>query len=93
MMSAVGWYEFSRGPCTPEQLSAARLFFFDDGIIPFSEELARIAGAVSRGLGSPRWRAADVAIGITSAAMGATLLTWNANDFAGIPKLQLEAVS
>ena len=92
-MSAVAWYEFSRGPRTPEQLSVARSFFFDDGIIPFSEELAGIAGAVFRGLGSPRRRAADVAIGITSAAMEAILLTRNTNDFAGIPKLQLETVS
>jgi len=91
-MSAVAWYEFSRGPRTPEQLSIARSFFFDDGIIPLSEELATIAGAVFRSVGSPRRRAADVAIGITSAAMGATLLTRNTNDFAGIPNLQLEAV-
>jgi len=92
-MSAVAWYEFSRGPRTPEQLSVARSFFFDDGIISFSEELAGIAGVVFRGIGSPRRRAADVAIGITAAAMGATLLTRNINDFAGIPNLQLEAVS
>ena len=91
-MSAVAWYEFSRGPRTPEQLSIARSFFFDDGIIPFSEELATMAGAVFRSIGSPRRRGADVAIGITSAAMGATLLTRNSGDFAGIPSLQLEAV-
>ncbi len=27
-ISAVAWYEFSRGPRTPEQLAAARSFFF-----------------------------------------------------------------
>ena len=89
-MRAVAWYEFSRGARTPEQLSIARSFFFDDGIIPFSEELAAIAGEVFRSIGSPRRRAADVAIGITAAAMGATLLTRNAGDFAGIPHLQVE---
>jgi predicted nucleic acid-binding protein len=71
-MSAVAWYEFARGPRTPEQLSIARSFFFDDGIIPFSEELAAIAGDAFRSLGSPRRRAADVAIGVTAAALGAT---------------------
>jgi predicted nucleic acid-binding protein len=89
-MSAVAWYEFSRGPRTPEQLSIARSFFFDDGIVPFSEELAAIAGDVFRNLGSPRRRAADVAIGVTAAAMGAILLTRNTRDFAGIPHLQVE---
>ena len=91
-MSAVAWYELSRGPRTPEQLSIARSFFFVDGIIPFSEELAAIAGEVFRSIGSPRRRAADVAIGVTAAAMGATLLTRNGNDFAGIPHLQVEGV-
>jgi predicted nucleic acid-binding protein len=92
-MSAVAWYEFSRGPRTAEQLSVGRSFFFDDGIVPFSEELAAIAGDVFRSLGSPRRRAADVAIGVCAAALGATLLTRNANDFAGIPHLQVECVS
>ncbi len=92
-MSAVAWYEFSRGPRIPEQLSIARSFFFDDGIVPFSEELAAIAGEVFRSLGSPRRRAADVAIGVTSAALRATLLTRNAKDFAGIPHLQVEEVA
>jgi predicted nucleic acid-binding protein len=92
-MSAVAWYEFARGPRTPEQLSIARSFFFDDGIIPFSEELAAIAGDTFRSLGSPRRRAADVAIGVTAAALGATLLTRNANDFAGIPHLQVEGIA
>jgi predicted nucleic acid-binding protein len=49
--------------------------------------------AVFRRLGSPRRRAADIAIGVTAAATGAVLLTRNARDFAGIPDLDLEAVS
>jgi predicted nucleic acid-binding protein len=88
-MSAVAWYEFSRGPRTPDQLAVARSFFFEDGIIPLSEDLATIAGEVFRNLGSPRRRAADVAIGVTAAAMGAILLTLNPSDFAGIPHLQM----
>ena len=90
-MSAVAWYEFSRGPRTQEQLAVARSFFFDDGIVPFSEELAFAAAETFRRLGSPRRRAADVAIGVTAAAMGAVLLTRNTRDFAGIPELQVES--
>lgn len=89
-MSAVAWYEFSRGPRTPEQLGVARSFFFDDGIVPFSEEIASIAAEVFRNLGSPRKRASDIAIGVTASAMEAVLLTRNAKDFAGIPALRIE---
>jgi predicted nucleic acid-binding protein len=89
-MSAVAWYELARGPRTPEQLAVARSFFPEDGIIPLSEELADLAAHVFRRLGSPRRRAADVAIGVTAAAMGALLLTRNDEDFAGIPDLRLE---
>lgn len=92
-ISAVAWYEFSRGPRTPEQISVARSFFPDDGVIPFSEGLAAIAADVFRSLGSPRRRAADVAIGVTAAWMDALLVTRNAADFAGIPHLELECVA
>ena len=89
-MSAVAWYEFCRGPRTPEQLAVARSLFFDDGVVPFSEELAAVAAEVFRSLGSPRRRTADVAIGVTAAQLGAVLMTRNARDFAGIPRLQTE---
>jgi predicted nucleic acid-binding protein len=92
-MSSVAWYEFSRGPRTPEQLAVARSLFSEDGVIPFSEELAGIAAEVFRQLGSPRRRAADIAIGVTAAALGALLLTRNSNDFAGIAGLEIEPVS
>jgi predicted nucleic acid-binding protein len=74
-ISAVAWYEFSRGPRTAEQLAVARSLFGNEGI---------------RSLGSPRRRAADIAIGVTAAAAGAALLTRNARDFARIPDLRLE---
>ena len=86
-MSAVAWYEFTRGPRTPEQLAVGRSFFPADGIIPLSEELAALAGEVFRYLGSPRRRAADIAIGVTAAAREAVLLSRNAADFAGIAEL------
>jgi predicted nucleic acid-binding protein len=91
-MSAVAWYEFCRGPRTPEQLTVARSFFFEDGVIPFSEELAALSAEVFRNLGSPRRRSADVAIGVTAAFMEALLMTRNSKDFAGIPHLELESI-
>jgi predicted nucleic acid-binding protein len=89
-MSAVAWYEFSRGPRTPEQLAIARSFLGEEGVIPFAEELATRAAEVFRRLGSPRRRSADVAIGVTAAALGAVLLTRKARDFAGVPDLRVE---
>ena len=89
-ISAVAWYEFSRGPRTPEQIATARAFFAGDGVVPLSEELAASAADTFRHLGSPRRRAADIAIGVTAAARDATLLSRNARDFAGIPGLVVE---
>ena len=89
-MSAVAWFEFSRGPRTPEQLATARTLFAEDGIIPFSEPLAATAADVFRRLGSPRRRAADIAIGVTAASHEATLMTRNARYFGGIPGLMVE---
>lgn len=90
-MSAIAWYEFSRGPRTPEQLGVARSFFFEDGIVPFSEDLAAMSADVFRSLGSPRKRAADIAIGVTAATWDAVLLTRNVKDFGGIPTLRVES--
>ena len=92
-ISAVAWYEFCRGPRLPEQIAVARSLFAADGVVPLDEPLAAHAADVFRRLGSPRKRAADIAIGVTAAATGAVLLTRNARDFADIPDLQLEAVS
>ena len=89
-VSAVAWYEFSRGPRTPEQIAVARSYLGESGIIPFSEHVAAAAADVFRRLGSPRRRAADVAIGVTAAMQGAVLLTRNTRDFAGVPDLRLE---
>jgi predicted nucleic acid-binding protein len=90
-MSAVAWYEFSRGPRTPEQLAVARSFFLEDGIIPFSEEIAARSAEVFRSLGSPRKRAADIAIGVTALVLGASLVTHNPRDFRGIADLIVES--
>ena len=86
-MSAVAWYEFARGPRTPEQLVVARSFLGEEGVLAFSEGVANEAAEVFRRLGSPRKRAADVAIGVTAVTRDAVLLTRNARDFAGMPSL------
>jgi|ERR1051325_3204693 predicted nucleic acid-binding protein len=84
-ISAVAWYEFCRGPRLPEQIVVARSLFGADGVVAFDERLAAHAAEVFRRLGSPRRRAADIAIGVTAAAASALLLTRNARDFAGHP--------
>ncbi len=71
-MSAVAWYEFSRGPRTPghsgsgrgspRALAVARAFLGEEGTVSFSERLATQADEVFRRLGSPRRRAAGVAM-------------------------------
>jgi predicted nucleic acid-binding protein len=93
-MSAVAWYEFARGPRTPEQLAMARSQLAEsDGVVELSEALAVRAADVFRALGSPRKRAADVVIGVTAASLGAILVTRNRRDFAGIPDLTIEVVA
>ncbi|MBI4821063.1 MAG: type II toxin-antitoxin system VapC family toxin [Deltaproteobacteria bacterium] len=91
-MSAIAWYEFGRGPRTPEQMAVARSFFFEDGIVPFSEALSERAAAVFRLLGSPRRHGADIAIGVTACVLGARLLTRNGRHFGRIPELEFEVV-
>lgn len=90
-ISAVAWYEFCRGPRSPEQLAVARALFGEEGVIAFDEGLAETAGDEFRKLGGPRQRAADIAIGVTARSKGATILTRNEGDFANIPGLSVEA--
>jgi predicted nucleic acid-binding protein len=66
--------------------------FGDQGVIALTDALAERAAEEFRRLGSPRRRAADIAIGATAASFGATLLTRNREDFEGIEGLQLEVV-
>jgi predicted nucleic acid-binding protein len=90
-ISAIAWYEFARGPRTPEQIAVARDLFPRDGIVAFSERVAVAAAEQFRRLGSPRKRAADIAIGVVARSRDATLLTRNAKDFAGIDGLRTES--
>lgn len=89
-ISAIAWYEFCRGPRTPEQIAVARAVFGDGGIVPFTEDLAEIAAEHFRRLGSPRRRAADIAVAVSALHRDAVLLTRNARDFSGVEGLHME---
>jgi len=92
-ISAVAWYEFSRGPRTPQQITVVRSFFFEDGscrsprswLPPRPKSSATSVHPVGALPTSP--------IGVTAASMGALLLSRNAGDFAGIPHLQVEGTT
>jgi predicted nucleic acid-binding protein len=92
VMSAWAWYEFCRGPRTPEQLAVASVLLGESGVVPVSRDIAEEGAEVFRSLGSPRGRAADILIGVTALLAGARLLTRNARDFAGITGLNVEVV-
>ena len=90
-MSAVAWYEFCRGPRSPEQIAVARSLFDEEGIIALNENLAERAAEEFKRLGRPRKRAADLAIGVTARECKATLVTRNKHDFAGIDGLTVDS--
>lgn len=91
-MSVIAWYEFARGPRTPEHLALASLVVEEEDVLPFDANLAQAAAETFRRLGSPRRRANDIAIGTTAAADEAELWTLNASDFEGIPNLRVGPV-
>jgi predicted nucleic acid-binding protein len=74
----------------PEQVAVARSLFGEGGILPFTEDLAEVAAEQFRQLGSPRKRAADIAIAISALRRDAVLLTRNLRDFSGVEGLRLE---
>ena len=88
-ISAIAWYEFCRGPRIPEQEALARSFLEIDGIIPFDEVVSEKAAELFRQLGSPRKRAADIAIAATALQRGARLLSGNTRDYSDIEGLKL----
>ena len=92
-ISAIAWYEFVRGPRSPEQIAVARSLFQEEAVIAFSEAHAEHAADVFRLLGSPRRRAADIAIGVTAIDRDAALLTGNSRDYSGIDGLVLEPMA
>ena len=88
-MSAIAWYEFARGPRTPEQIAIASLIIEEDDIVSFDAAAALEAAETFRRLGSPRRRANDIAIGTVAAVCGAVLWTLNPDDFTDVPELDV----
>ncbi len=88
-MSAIAWYEFSRGPRTPEQLAVAAFLIEEDDVVAFDAAAAVQAADTFRRAGSPRPRANDIAIGTLAARAGAELWTLNPIDFADVPGLKI----
>ena len=88
-MSAIAWYEFTRGPRTTEELAVAEAFLSNEDVIPFKQDTADIAAKLFRALGYPRKRGNDIAIGVTAALADAVLWTTNQTDFQKIPGLIL----
>lgn len=89
-MAALAWYEFSRGPRTPNQLALARAFLGPGAVLDFTEALADRAAELYRRLRGPRRRAGDLIIAATALQRSATLLTLNVKDYADIDGLDLE---
>jgi predicted nucleic acid-binding protein len=88
-ISAIAWYEFVRGPRSPEVLAAAHAVFGAEGILPFDEATAERAADLFRGAAATRRRAADLAIAAHAIGRRAVLLTHNPRDYAGIDDLTL----
>ena len=89
-MSAVAWYEFARGPRTPEQLAAAQAFLGRGAILGFTELAADRAADIFRRRKAKKRRAGDVAIAAVALLRGATLLTGNPGDFEDIDGLDVD---
>lgn len=88
-ISAIAWYEFCRGPRSPEQLALAQSLLEEDGVIAFDGDVAAHAADLFRRLGSPRKRAVDIAIATVAISRGARLLTGNTRDYSGVGGLLL----
>ena len=89
-MSALAWYEFERGPRTPEQLAVGRRMVGAQGVLPFDEERAGQAAELFRRLEGRKRHGADIAIAAAALEREATLLTCNARDYAGIDGLLID---
>jgi predicted nucleic acid-binding protein len=89
-MSALAWYEFERGPRTPQQLAVGRRFVRAQGVLPFDEERAGLAADLFRRIAGRKRHGVDVAIAAAALERQATLLTCNVADYADIDGLVVE---
>lgn len=90
-ISSIAWYEFVRGPRSPEMLAVARSLFGEQGVLPFDEAVAERAGLLFRQSVATRRRAADLAIAAHAIGRRAVLLTHNPRDYVGLEGLTVEA--
>ena len=88
-MSSLAWYEFERGPRTPQQLAVGRRMIGAQGLVAFDEQRATEAAELFRHLAGRKRHGIDIAIAAAALEREATLLTCNARDYAGIDGLQL----
>lgn len=86
---AIVFYEWLRGPRTPEELEDQEDLLPRYNAIPFEYAEAAIAAQIYRSVRSPRSREIDIAIAATAIRQGANLWTLNRRDFADIPGLRL----
>ncbi len=89
-MSALAWYEFERGPRTPQQLAVGRRFLGPEGVLAFDEERVQRAAELFRELEGSKRYGVDIAIAAAALERQATLLTCNARDYRDIEGLIVE---
>lgn len=89
-MGALAWYEFERGPRTPQQLAVGRRFVRAQGVLEFDEDRAGLAAELFRHLAGRKRHGIDIAIAAAAIERQATLLTCNAPDYADIEGLVVE---
>ena len=89
-MSALAWYEFERGPRSPQQLAVGRRLVQAQGVLSFDEDRASKAAELFRGLAGRKRHGVDIAIAAAAIERQATLLTCNGRDYANIEGLVLE---
>ena len=86
---AIVFYEWFRGPRSPDELQDQEDLLPRHDAIPFEYAEAMIAAQIYRSVKSPRSREIDIAIAATAMRRGAFLWTLNRRDFEDISGLRL----
>jgi predicted nucleic acid-binding protein len=88
-ISALAFFEWLRGPRTPEELALREALFPDSRIVEFGAAEAIRAADLYRKVRKPRGREADLEIAACAIEHDAALWTANLEDFRDIPSLRL----
>jgi len=78
--SAITWFEFTCGPCTPELVHMVQTFI-TDGILDLTEKQAETAAHLFNQTGRIRRSQGDCMIAAAAIASSAPISTLNAKDF------------